>query len=162
MATEVLMGKDTYLFVNTGTKAGNGTGTWTEVDLAKDLTKDRTKAEIDVTNRESARAGYTAKAQGLKEFKVSFDSNKAALGVTPNAGSALVDAAFDSDASVEFVVAEGNINTGTAVPAMFAVGFVGGGNESQPLNEAVTVSYSLSNVGAPLTGTYTTGTPTLT
>ena len=161
MATEVLLGKNTYLYVNTGTKNGDGQGgseTWTEVDLAKDLTKDQTKAEIDITNRESARGGYTAKAQGLKEFKISFDANRAALGVTPNAGIALVEAAFYSDTTEEFVIADGNINTGTAVPGTFAVCFVGGGNETQPLNEAVTISYDLTNVGAPINGAWTTGT----
>lgn len=156
-----LLGRDTFLFVNTGVLSADGTGTWVEVDLATDLTVDRSKTEIDVTNRESARSGYTATAQGLKALKVEFDSHKPAEGETANAGSALLAAAFLDNSVIEAVVADGDINTGTAVPAQFFEANVGGGSEAQPLNDAVTVATSLTNLGAPLSGTYTTGTPTL-
>jgi len=159
--TTPLLGRDTYLYVNTGTEAGDGTGTFTEIDLAKDLTVDRSKTEIDITNRESARSGYTATAQGLKSLKIDYDAHKPALGETANAGSAAIAAAFLDNSTVEIVVADGDINTGTSVPATFFVANVGGGSESQPLNDAVTVATSLTNIGAPLTGTYSTGTPSL-
>jgi len=158
MAVAPLLGKDTYLYINTGTLAGDGSGTWSEVTLAKDATLDQSKDEIDITNRESARAGYKATAQGLKGFKIDFDTHIAALGETPNAATALLEAAFYDDSQVEIVIAYGNINTGTAVPATFAVCTVGGGSESQPLSDAVTRSVSLTNVGAPIRGAYTTST----
>ena len=159
--TKPLLGRDCFLYVNTGVLAGDGTGTWTEADLATDVTKDESKDDIEVTNRQSARGGWKAFLQGLKQFKIDFDTHLPALGETANAANTALIDAFYSGAEVEVVIAEGNIVTGTDIPATFVTATVGGGSESQPLNDAVTKALSITNYGTPLRGTYTTNTPTL-
>ena len=157
--TVVALGRDQYLYVNTGVKDGTGENVdavWTEIGLAADVTFNREKTEIDVTNRESARTGYTATAQGLKSFSVEYDTHKPALGETPNAGDQLISDAWLNNTVEEIIVAEGPAS-GTSVPCVFAEVNVGGGSESQPLNEAVTSNVSLTNVGAPVPGTLTSG-----
>ena len=152
--TQVALGRDQYLYVNTGVKAGDGSGTWTEVGLSTDVNFNREKGEIDVTNRESARAGYTAMAQGLKAFAVEYDTHKAKRGQTPNPADALLDAAWEDNTDEEIIMANGPIDAGTDAPttAYFAVINVGGGAEAQPLNEAVSKAVKLTNVGAPIKG----------
>ncbi len=152
--TQVALGRDQYLYVNTGTKAGDGTGTWTEVALATDVNFNREKGEIDVTNRESARSGYTAMAQGLKTFAIEYDTHKPKRNQTPNPGDALLDTAWEDNTDEEIIVANGPIDAGTDAPttAYFAVINVGGGAEAQPLNDAVSKAVKLTNVGAPIKG----------
>lgn len=157
--TVVALGRDQYLYVNTGVKDGTGTNVdavWTEVGLAADVTYNREKTEIDVTNRETARTGYTATAQGLKSFSIEYDTHKAALGETPNAADQLLTDAWLNNTVEEVIISDGPAS-GTAVPCTFAEVNVGGGSESQPLNEAVTRNVTLTNVGAPSPGTLTSG-----
>ena len=157
--TVVALGRDQYLYVNTGTKDGTGEGggeVWTEAGLAADVTYNREKTEIDVTNRESARTGYTATAQGLKSFSIEYDTHKPALGETPNPADALLRDAWLTNSVEEIIISEGPAS-GTSVPCTFAEVNVGGGSESQPLNEAVTSNVKLTNVGPPIPGTFTAG-----
>lgn len=154
-----LLGRNAYLFVNTGTIDPDPEASgkvWVEVDLATDVTLDKSKNEIDSTNRGSARAGWTVTQQGLKQFKVDFDAHKVAFGEVANVANDLIFGAFASNGNIEIVVADANINTQTAVPAIFATCSVGGGQESQPLDDVVTVSVSLTNSDIPVEGTYTT------
>ena len=154
-------GKDFRVYVNTGTEAADGTGTFTEVDLATDVTVDESKDSEDSTNRQSARSGWKAAKQGLKAFEVSFDMHLAAVAETPNAAVTHIVDAFYSGDTIEIVVSPGDIVLGTSIPARFAVVTVGGGSESHPLTGVSTKAVALTNVGAVLRGTYTTNTPTL-
>ena len=150
-------GIDQYLYINTGTKAGDGTGTWTELTLSKDVTFDRSKNSIEANNRGNARAGYTSSIQGLKGFKVSYDSHKPKLGQTPNPADAIVSDAWYSNEEIEIIISEGAITGSIEAKATFAVCTVGGGSESQPLDGVVTINYELINASAPIEGSVKDG-----
>ena len=166
------LGREAYLFVNTGTLSTIGNDPtesgkiWTEIDLATDVTVDRSKNEIDSTNRGSAGAGWTVTQQGLKAFKLDFDAHRVAHGEVANAGNDLILGAFDSNEVVEILEANQNINTDpiTNVRCTWSRVTVGGGQESQPLDDVVTVSVSLTNsdIPIPCTGANSAGTITLT
>lgn len=138
MATDVLLGRDCILEV--APDAGGSPGTYEIIDLARDVTLNREKTEIDVTNRQSAASGYQATSQGLKSFSVEFEAHKEAAGETPSAGMDLLAQAWESNETVWVKVTSGNETITAACK-------VGGGNEEEPLDDAVTISYTLTNIG---------------
>ena len=91
----------------------------------------------------------------MKSFKIDFDSHKVALGETPNAANAVIDDAFDDNSTVDVIVSNGNIHTGTAVDSQYSRCSVGGGSESQPLDDVVTIAYSMTNNDIPESGSWT-------
>jgi hypothetical protein len=148
------VGFEKTLLVNTGTTE---TPTWTEIDLAKDVTVTKEKGEINATSRVTARQGWEATEEGLKKFSVDFDSLQPAPDEAVNPAYAALDAAFLANSTVDVCVADGAIS-GTAVPAIRVQCGVFGGTESEPLNDMVTVKFSLKAKSAPVYGTFTSGT----
>lgn len=147
------VGYENYLYINTGT---SGSPIWTEVDLTRDVSKNRDKSEVDATSRSTARNGWKATEDGLKSMGVEFESLKPAPDET-NAAFTALEEAFEDNGSVEALLAEGPIDSGSAVPAVKAVCGVFGGNESQPLEDMTTVSYTLKNKQTPVKGTVSGG-----
>ena len=146
MAGQVIaLGRDQFLFVNTGILAGDGSGTFVETDLARDVTKDNARDFIDATTRGSARSGYKRNVPNLKDYRVSTELLIPAEGQTANAANDAIIEGFDDDIIVEVVLARGNILTGTAVEAQFCEVFIGGGSESQPLEDVLALSIEMAN-----------------
>lgn len=139
MATDVLLGKDCILEI--APDVAGSPGTYDAIDLARDVTMNREKTEIDITNRESAASGYRATSQGLKSFSVEFEAHKEASGETPSTGMTTLRNAWASNDTVHVKVTHGNTVTTCACK-------VGGGSMSQPLDDAVTESFTLTNIGA--------------
>ena len=138
MATDVLLGRDCILEI--APDSGGTAGAYAVIDLARDVTMNREKTEIDVTNRESAASGYTATSQGLKSFSVEFEAHKEATGETPSTGMTTLRDAWDSNDTIWVKVTHGNNTTTSACK-------VGGGSMSQPLDDAVTESFTYTNIG---------------
>jgi len=144
MVTDVLLGRDCVIEVAAESTPGvepTYPADYNAIDLARDVTMNREKTEIDVTNRESAASGYTAKSQGLKSFSVEFEAHKEADGATPSTGMAALRAAWADNSTIWVYITHGNDTTKAACK-------VGGGSMAQPLDDAVTESFTLTNIGA--------------
>lgn len=146
-------GFERYLFINT---SSTETPVWTEVDLAREVTQTREKDEIDSTARATARLGYKDVEDGLKSFGVEFDSLVPNVGET-NAAFTKLESAYETNGSVDVLLAHGPLNSSPAVFARRATCKVFGGSESEPLNDNVTVKFTLKAKGKPTLGTVTTG-----
>ncbi len=147
-----MVGFENVLVINTGS---NLSPTWTEVDMAKDVTVNKEKGEINATSRVTARAGWEATKEGLKKFSIEFDSLKPSPDET-NAAFTALEAAFLANTTVDVCVADGAIS-GTSVPAVRVQCGVFGGTEGQPLNDMATVKYNLKANQVPVFGTFTGG-----
>ena len=143
------VGYQHFLYVNTGTIPAP---TWTEVDLARDVTLNREKTEIDATSRATARGGWTATEDGLKSFTAEFES----LYDPGNPAFDALEAAFDANTDVDVLVLDGAVSVDGSAGVRVTCG-VFGGNRSEPLNDVVTVNYSLKNKDVPASGTVTGG-----
>ncbi len=158
MANEVpALGRDQRFYVNTGTEAGDGSGTFVEIDLATDVTIGKSKDLIELANRGAARLGWKQHAVNTKGFIPSTSIMIPALGETANTANDKVIAAFYDDSIIEIVTARGDINTGTAIEAIFCRVYVGGGDEEQPLDNAVEMATEFPNASIPIRGAYTSG-----
>jgi hypothetical protein len=135
---DILLGKDCVLEI--APDDDGEPGAYAEIDLAKDVTMDRSKDEIDATNRNSAKSGYKAKVSGLKDFSIEFEAHKEAAGQVASTGMTTLRSAWASNATVWAKVTHGNNTTEAACK-------VGGGSMSQPLADAVTESFRLTNIG---------------
>lgn len=149
------LGYENYLYINTGTGDGTGEGgseTWTEIDLARDVTVNKEKDEIDATSRVTARTGWKAVENGLKQFSVEFESLVPAPDEDANTGFTALKTAFNDNTTVEVLLVEGPIST-DSLAATFCVCNVFGGSEGEPLNEMKTISFNLKAIEAPIDGT---------
>lgn len=147
------LGYKNALYINT---AASGTPTWVEIDLAKDVTVNKEKAEVDGTARTTARLGWEAIYDGLKKFSIEFDSLKPATTETNTAFSTL-NSAFIANTPVDVVVCDDD-KSGVSVPGIrCSAAGVFGGTESQPLKDMTTVKFSLKAQAAPVAGTFTSG-----
>lgn len=147
-------GFDNYLYVNTGT---TGEPTWSEIDLAKDVTFNKEKNEIDATNRASARLGWEASEDGLKKWSANFDSHVPAEDEDANPAFDALDAAFMNNTSVEILRVRGGSKNDSGCYAEKVTCGVFGGNESEPVNDMATISYTVSAKAAPSIGTVSGG-----
>jgi len=158
MANEVpALGRDQRFYVNTGVESGDGSGTFLEIDLATDVTIGKSKDLIELANRGAARLGWKIHAVNTKGYIPATNVQIPAEGETANVANDIVIDAFYSDDIIEIVNARGDINTGTAVEATFARVYVGGGDEEQPLDNAVEMATEFPNAAIPLRGHYTSG-----
>ena len=140
MPTEVEIGYESSLYVNTGTFASP---TWTEIDLARDVTRNQAVNKIDVTTRATAREGYIANEYGLRELGWTFDMLVPAAGESSAAYSALNDAQNDRT-NVDILHVEGGVISTDGLTATRAVCGVFGGEKGEPLQDASTRSFELS------------------
>jgi hypothetical protein len=147
-------GFENYLYINTGTAE---TPVWTEIDLAKDVNVNKDKGELDANCRKYARDGFAVVDDGLKTVGYEFESLVPATGETANAGFTALESAYNDNASVDIIRADGAMN-GTDVPGERVTCGVFGGSRGEPLDGMTTVSYTLKAKSVPAAGTFTSGT----
>jgi len=140
MATPVEMGYESSLYINTGTY---GSPTWTEIDLARDVTIGETIPKVNVTTRRTARDGWVANDYGLKENNISFDVLIPAAGESNTAYDALL-AASRARTPVDILHVEGGQISTDGLDATRSVCGVFGGDKGEPLQDASTRSFELS------------------
>jgi len=148
------MGFESTLYVNTGTYESP---TWTEIDLARDLTDVRDQAEIDVTTRGISRRGYQAAQAGTTPWGFDFDCLVPAGGETNTAHSALVTA-LKARTTVDILHVEGGAIDIDDLSAERGVCCVLGGGKGEPQGDAITQSFRVrftpnSDQNAPEQGT---------
>jgi len=149
------VGYASCLYVNTGTTE---TPTWTEIDMARDVTLNYEKDEINSNARATARLGWKSTIDGLKSMAAEFESLKPAPGETANAGFTALRKAYRKNLQIEVISCDAPINTTTPADAVYGVFGVFGGSEGQPLEDVVAISYTLKNAGVPQFGTVSEGT----
>ncbi|MCK9492679.1 MAG: hypothetical protein M0Q24_11405 [Sulfurimonas sp.] len=143
-------GFENYLYINTNTTESP---TWTEIDLAKDVTFNKDKGEIDGTSRKTARDGYSATEDGLKAWSAEFDSLIPSEDEDANAALAALDAAYRANTTVDVLrVRGGSVATDGCYAERVTCG-VFGGSEGEPMNDMSTISYTLKNKAVPAVGT---------
>lgn len=159
MGTEIQRGYEATLYVRTaGTYASP---TWSEIDLARDVTDLRDHEDIDVTTRGSARRGYKASMAGTTPAGFEFEALVPAAGETNAAFSALLTA-LKANAIVDILHVEGgDLDTDDLTAERIQCCLTGGG-KGEPLSGAATQSFSAkftpnSNTNAPETGTTADG-----
>lgn len=140
MANNVELGRQSTLYINTGTY---GSPTWTEITLIRDVTMTDSRDKIDATTRATAAVGYKAQIYGLREFGWKFETCVPAAGETNNAYNAL-EAARKSGGNVDILHVEGGSLSTDGLPATRAVCGVFGGEKSEPRTDVSTRSYELS------------------
>ncbi len=123
------LGLNAKIYVNTGTP---GTPTWTELDLAQDVTINMEKATSDVSTRASQ--GWRENAASLKDMTVDttlrYDSS--------NLGFQKVrDTYLGSGLSVEVLALDGPVDTAGAEGMRFTSD-VSNFSRNEPLEEALT------------------------
>jgi len=158
MSASVEMGYDSALYINTGTYESP---TWTEIDLARDVTALDAVDKVDVSTRRTARAGFKANDYGLAELGWKSDILVPGAGDT-NAAYTALEAARKARTPVDILHVEGGIVTVDSLPATRAVCGVFGGEKGEPLTAASTRSYDLSfmlnsDQAVPLYGTTSGG-----
>ena len=132
-------GFESALYVNTGVPA---TPVWTEIDLARDVTLDRAKDELDATARATARTGFKATENGLKEFSIEFESLVPKVSEGANAAFDALQTAWKDNTSVEILWTDGGILTTDGLSAIKAVTNVFGGTRNEPNTDVTTVNFS--------------------
>lgn len=140
MGTRVEMGYNSSLYVNSGTYADP---TWTELDLARDVTAMDSIDKVEVTTRRTARDGFKANDYGLKELGWKADLLVPAAGETNTAYDA-IEAARKARGTVDILHVEGGVISTDGLNATRAVCGVFGGEKSEPLNGASTRAYEIS------------------
>lgn len=140
MSNRVEMGYNSSLYVNTGTYA---VPTWSELDLARDVTAMDSVDKVDVTTRRTARVGFKANDYGLKELGWKAEMLVPAAGESNTAYDA-IEAARRARTPVDILHCEGGIISVDGLNATRAVCGVFGGEKGEPLNGASTRSYELS------------------
>lgn len=140
MSTRVEMGYNSSLYVNTGTY---GSPTWTELDLARDVTGMDSIDKIDVTSRRTARMGFKANDYGLAELGWKAEMLVPAAGETSTSYDE-IENARKARAVVDILHVEGGLLSTDGLNATRAVCGVFGGEKGEPLNGASTRSYELS------------------
>lgn len=154
------VGFESALYINTGVGDGTGeagTEVWTEIDLARDVTDNREKDEIDSTSRATARTGYKSVENGLKSFSIEFESLVPKPTETVNPAFAALKAAWAGNTTVEVLMVDGGTKATDDLNATFAVCNVFGGSRGEPLNDVTTIKYSVKAVEAPIEGTTESG-----
>lgn len=140
MGNRVEMGYNSSLYVNTGTYLSP---TWSELDLARDVTGMDSIDKVDVTTRRTARLGFKANDYGLKELGWKADMLVPAAGETNTAYDELETARKTRD-TVDILHVEGGLISTDGLNATRAVCGVFGGEKGEPLNGASTRAYELS------------------
>jgi len=140
MGNDVELGFQSALYVNTGTY---GSPTWTEIDLARDVTSLGEVSKIDATTRRTARNRYTANVAGLREIGWTVPTLIPAAGESNTAYEALL-AAFEDGSVVDILHVEGGEKNTDGLSATRAVCRVFGGAKSEPLNDVSSRDFELS------------------
>lgn len=140
MGNDVELGFESALYVNTGTY---GSPTWTEIDLARDVTSLGDVSKIDATTRRTARNRYFANVGGLREIGWTVPTLLPAAGETNDAYAALL-AAFEDGTAVDILHVEGGEIDTDGLNATRAVCGVFGGAKSEPLNDVSSRDFDLS------------------
>ena len=132
-------GFESALYVNTGIPA---TPVWTEIDLARDVTLNRAKDELDATARATARTGYKATENGLKEFSVEFESLVPKVSEGANAAFVTLETAWKDNTTVEILHTDGGVLSTDGLQAIKAVCNVFGGTRNEPNADVTSVDFS--------------------
>jgi hypothetical protein len=161
MATDTQMGYESGFYVNTNVD-GSGdynfdSPTWTEIALAREVTKTDNIDKQDSTSRQTARLGYKASNYGLSEAGFSFESLVPSAGETDTAYQTLKDAQTNRK-PVDVLHVEGGVISTDGLDATRMICGVYGGERKEPLEDNTTVSFELgfiqnSDQTAPQTGT---------
>jgi hypothetical protein len=136
----VQLGHDSRLYVNTGTYEAP---TWTEIDLARQVTIRETRDKVDATSRTTARQGYRAYLAGLAEVGFDFECLVPSAGTTNAAFTALLTALRNGTTADIVAVEDGAITTDD-LEAMRVICTVEDGARTEPLNDVVTRSFTTS------------------
>lgn len=152
-------GFESVLYINTA--ATYADPTWTEIDLARDLSDARDQAEIDVTTRGIARLGYSAAAAGRTPWGFDFDVLVPAAGESNTAYSALLTA-LKARSTVDILHVEGGAIDVDALPAERGICAVLGGGKAEPMGDASARSFRVrftpnSDMDSPVSGTTASG-----
>lgn len=128
----VKLGMDAKLYYKAGGQ--EGTGAWTELSNAKDVTLNMEKGEADVTTR--ANNGWRATAATLKEASVEFEM----VWDTADAGFTAIKDAFLNNTVVGLQVLDGPTAGTPAGQGLQADFNITNFTRNEPLEEAITVS----------------------
>lgn len=145
-----ILGYENYLYINTGTTESP---TWTEIDLARDVNIGKDKNEINADRRATARNGWGAVEDGLKNWSVDFDTLVPASDEDANAAFTALEAAYRANTSVEVLRTRGAAISVDGTYAEKVTCGVFGGAEGEPLNDMMTISFSLKAKAVPAFGT---------
>lgn len=132
----IVVSENAKLYYNSGSYASP---TWVEVTLAKDVTLNMEKSDIDVTTRGSG--GFTEYANGLIDAGIDFSM----LYNTADASFAAIRTAFFSKTNVEMLVLDGPEST-TGSQGLRANMLVGGFTRNETLGEALMVDVTMKPV----------------
>ncbi len=113
--------------------------TWSEITLAKDVTLNLEKSDVDVTTRGSG--GFTEYADGLIDASVEFSM----LYDTADSAFSAFESAFFNKTSVDMAIMDGDVST-TGSEGLRAIMMVGSFTRNETLGEALMVDISLKPV----------------
>jgi len=131
------LGMDCKLYYDSTPLAGTpDTGSWTEIDNAKDVTLNLETGEADITTR--ANNGWRATAATLKDGTIEFEM----LWDTDDAGFTALQTAWANRAEIALAAMDGDITTvgNEGLAGNFTVTNF---SRNEPLEEAVTVNVSV-------------------
>jgi hypothetical protein len=160
MATDTQMGYESGFYINTNVTDGvfdYDSPTWTEIALAREVTKNDDIEKKESTSRQTARLGRKAYNYGLSDAGFSFESLVPSPGETDTAFDTLKNAATNRK-HVDVLHVEGGTISTDGLDATRMVCGVFGGERKEPLEDNTTISYELgfvqnSHQTAPETGT---------
>lgn len=132
----LVVAENAKLYYNSGSY---GSPTWVEVSLAKDVTLNLEKSDIDVTTRGSG--GFTEYANGLIDASIEFSC----LYNTADAAFQAVRDAFINKTNIEMLVLDGSTGT-SGSQGLRAIMLVGSFTRNETLGEALMVDVSMKPV----------------
>lgn len=133
MATDVIAGFDCVIEVNATGVTG---GTWVPLLLARDVTVNLSRAEIDVSSRGGA--GWRERIGGLKDLSIEFDM----LDATADPGYVIVRVAFLTGANIGVRAINGAV-FGSGGEGPLSLMQIYNFTRGEPLEDALTFNVTL-------------------
>lgn len=147
-------GVESYLYVD----IGEGSPSWQEVDVCRDINIADSKAEISDLTRAIAQEGNESTRAGLRTIEITFDCLRPAEGESANDAYDELINAYKTDIDVEVIISDA-AKTGSGVPATKYNCAVFNTSAAQPLNDNDVTSFTLKIHGTNsiVEGTFTAG-----
>ena len=149
MATDVFAGFDCVLEVNSTGVTG---GVWVPVLLARDVTVNLSRAEIDVSSRGGD--GWRERIGGLKDLSIEFDM----LDATADPGYVIIRTAFLSGATIG-VRAINDAAFGSGGEGPLTLAKIYNFTRGEPLENALTLNITLMPARGATVPTWETAAP---